>query len=232
MEDYRHGPSASGASAPSPVPALEQPRHIPVESAQFDIFDWHPAYTSCQRFFLDHAQHEHSVRAVCALINIKLPCQWTEGPIPSAEASVPSRRDSVPFQTFQRREQAQDEKTTALNWVSLVPYVRRLVVTGFDREAVMHGMFGDDWRKGIGPVQECERRNYLFAAKSGGWLHVKSQYDMGPQETVPFLQPPQSIAVGASPASHPLRQLIIRRFKKFTMQRSFGVSGWQWKTGW
>lgn len=77
--------------------------------------------------------------------------------------------------------------------MSLVPFIRRLIVTGFDRDAVLHGFFGDDWRKGVGPIQECERRNYLFAAKSGGWGQVKAQYDMNPQETVPFLQPPQNV---------------------------------------
>ena len=76
-----------------------------------------------------------------------------------------------------------------------MPFIRRLVVTGFDKDAVLHGFFGDDWRKGVGPIQECERRNYLFAAKSGGWGQVKAQYDMGSQETVPFLQPPQNIDI-------------------------------------
>ena len=77
-------------------------------------------------------------------------------------------------------------------WVSLVPYIRRLVVTGFDKEGVLHGFFGDDWRKGIGPMQECERRNYLFAAKSVGWAKVKYHYDMSPHETVPFIKPLQN----------------------------------------
>jgi hypothetical protein len=78
-------------------------------------------------------------------------------------------------------------------WVSLVPYIRRLVITGMDREGVMHGFFGDDWRKGVGPVHECERRNYLFAAKSVGWAKVKYQYDMSPHESVPFLKPLQDV---------------------------------------
>jgi len=77
--------------------------------------------------------------------------------------------------------------------VSLVPYIRRLIITGFDKEAVLHGFFGNDWRKGVGPVHECERRNYLFAAKSGGWATVKQQYDMDPEQSAPYLQPPQNV---------------------------------------
>ena len=57
----------------------------------------------------------------------------------------------------------------------------------------MHGFFGDDWKKGVGPMWECERRNYLFAAKSVGWAKVKYQYDMSPHESVPFLKPLQNV---------------------------------------
>lgn len=139
--------------------------------------------------------------AVCALINISLPHQWHPNPIKS---SLPADKaaHANPFQSDilgSKRKLPQPEgpahRPQPPIWVSLVPYVRRLVVTGFDRDPVLHGFFGEDWRKGIGPVQECERRNYLFAAKSGGWSQVKAQYDMGPQESVPFLQPPQSINI-------------------------------------
>ena len=74
-----------------------------------------------------------------------------------------------------------------------MPFIRRLVVTGFDKDGILHGFFGDEWRKGVGPVQECERRNYLFAAKSVGWAKVKYQYDISPHETVPFMKPLQNV---------------------------------------
>lgn len=77
--------------------------------------------------------------------------------------------------------------------VSLTPYLRRLVVTGLDFPGVLHGFFGDDWATGIGPLHEQERRNYMFAAKSGGWAEVKRDYDMSPLETVPFLRPLQGV---------------------------------------
>ena len=76
--------------------------------------------------------------------------------------------------------------------VSLIPYLRRLVVTGLDYPGVLHGFFGDDWATGVGPLHEQERRNYLFAAKSGGWASVKKDYDMLPLETVPFMRPLQN----------------------------------------
>ena len=72
---------------------------------------------------------------------------------------------------------------------------------------MLHGFFGDDWAQGIGPLHEQERRNYLFAAKSGGWASVKREYDAGTgwangcgacggggggaTETVPFMRPLQ-----------------------------------------
>jgi hypothetical protein len=78
--------------------------------------------------------------------------------------------------------------------VSLVTYIRRLVATGFDNPGILHGFFGNDWKAGIGPLHEVERRNYLFAAKSGSWLDVKSEYDISPHETVPFLKPLQRVS--------------------------------------
>jgi hypothetical protein len=77
--------------------------------------------------------------------------------------------------------------------VTVVPYIRRLVATGFDSPAVLHGFFGDDWAEGIGPFHETERRNYLFAAKSDNWLRVKTNYDMDNGQTIPFLRPLQNV---------------------------------------
>jgi len=74
----------------------------------------------------------------------------------------------------------------------LIPYIKRLVVTGFDKPAILHGLFGDDYKKGVLPHLDCERRNYLFAAKHGGWS-CKRSYDsgtgMGGDESVPFMKP-------------------------------------------
>ena len=81
------------------------------------------------------------------------------------------------------------------SFVSLIPYLRRLVVTGLDFPGVLHGFFGDDWALGVGPLHEQERRNYLFAAKSGGWASVKKDYDMLPLDTVPFMRPLQAPAI-------------------------------------
>ncbi|KAJ6000810.1 hypothetical protein N7481_001219 [Penicillium waksmanii] len=140
----------------------------------FDIFEWYPRYQSCQRYFLDHAQHSVPVQALSTFLNIP-----TTQPGPQFE---PSLRLIIIF-----------------SWchipgppaVSLIPYIRRLVATGMDFPGVLHGFFGDDWGSGIGPLHEQERRNYLFAAKSGGWASVKKDYDMSPLETIPFLRPLQ-----------------------------------------
>lgn len=165
------------------------------DATTFDILEWHPAYQSCQKYFIDHAQHNSYIQAIAALLNICLPFQWMQNPVGSTSGSSPSTTGpgTYPF-TFPRYPQTvQSLRGATLPWVSLVPYIRRLVVTGFDNDGLLHRFFGDDWRKGIGPIQECERRNYLFAAKSVGWAKVKYQYDISPYETVPFLKPLQQV---------------------------------------
>ncbi|PYH89708.1 hypothetical protein BO71DRAFT_336069 [Aspergillus ellipticus CBS 707.79] len=141
----------------------------------FDIFEWYPRYQDCQRYFLDHAQHTVPVQALSAFLNIRLPCQWQTNPVANSRTpDSPAHPTSAP-----------------LSAVSLIPYIRRLVATGMDFPGVLHGFFGDDWGTGIGPLHEQERRNYLFAAKSGGWAAVKKDYDIPPLETIPFLRPLQ-----------------------------------------
>jgi hypothetical protein len=160
-----------------------------VDDPQFDIFDWYPKYQSCQRYFLDHAQHSVPVQALAAFVNILLPCQRPQYPTmrsirPESPASS-SRGQGLP------RPPPTLASSSAGSFTSLIPFIRRLVVTGMDFPGVLHGFFGDDWPAGIGPLHEQERRNYLFAAKSGGWASVKRDYDMLPMETVPFLRPLQ-----------------------------------------
>lgn len=143
----------------------------------FDIFEWYPRYQSCQCYFLDHAQHSVPVQALSAFLNIRLPFQQQPNPVfnsnPTPSASSAGLHPPGPPS------------------VSLIPYLRRLVATGMDFPGVLHGFFGDDWGTGVGPLHEQERRNYLFAAKSGGWASVKKSYDMSPLETIPFLRPLQ-----------------------------------------
>jgi len=142
-----------------------------------DIFEWYPRYQSCQRYFLDQAQHSVPVQALSAFLNIRLPFQRQTNPTPNSNStSTSSSSSSAP---------------PGPPFVSLIPYIRRLVATGMDFPGVLHGFFGDDWGSGVGPLHEQERRNYLFAAKSGGWAMVKKEYDMHPLETIPFLRPLQ-----------------------------------------
>jgi hypothetical protein len=145
----------------------------------FDIFEWYPRYQSCQRYFLDHAQHSVPVQALSAFLNIQLPFQRQPPIINSHPVAAPAT--PTPSGLPPPRPPA----------VSLIPYIRRLVATGMDFPGVLHGFFGDDWSTGVGALHEQERRNYLFAAKSGGWASVKKDYDMPPLETIPFLRPLQ-----------------------------------------
>lgn len=152
---------------------------------QFDILNWYPRYQSCQKYFLDHAQHDVLVQAFAAFVNILLPFQRSPNPIYDTRGSQ-SAAERIEHINSMKTGPSNDMASLP---VSLLPYVRRLVATGFDVPQILHGFFGDDWIQGIGPQREQERRNYMFAAKSGGWASVKRDYDMLPLETVPFLRP-------------------------------------------
>ena len=162
-----------------------EPAPQQADNPQFDIFEWYPKYQSCQMYFVEHAQESGPVQAVAAFVNIQLPFQRAPNPIgPSARANPPN----LSLGSMGRSHPAPHQTATT---VSLIPYLRRLVVTGLDFPGVLHGFFGDDWAAGVGPLHEQERRNYLFAAKSGGWASVKKDYDMLPLESVPFMRPLQ-----------------------------------------
>jgi len=152
----------------------------------FDMLAWYPKYQSCQRYFVDHSQHDVLVQAFAAFINILLPFQRSPPVFTSHGArSVQERLEEI-SSVKQGQPPSQDHGAVP---VSLIPYIRRLVATGMDVPQILHGFFGNDWQQGVGPQRETERRNYLFAAKSGGWASVKRDYDMSPLETVPFLKP-------------------------------------------
>ncbi|KHN95409.1 uncharacterized protein MAM_06686 [Metarhizium album ARSEF 1941] len=148
----------------------------PFQESQFDIFEWYPTFQSCHRFFIEEAQHTNAVQAVAALINIQLPFEKIRNDGSSATPRVPSSSSGP-----------------GRGNVALVPFIRRLVATGFDTPPILHGFFGDDWSAGIGPIHEQERRNYLFAAKSESWLKVKADYDMENGQSIPFLRPLQGV---------------------------------------
>ncbi|PTB35516.1 uncharacterized protein TrAFT101_009059 [Trichoderma asperellum] len=150
--------------------------HHPFQEAQFDLFDWYPEYQSCVSFFLQRGQHSNEVQAVAAIVNILLPFQQ-------------SQASPGPYSPTTSTLNLSSPNTN----VSLVPYVRRLVATGFDTAAILHGFFGDSWDAGIGSIHQTERRNYLFAAKSETWLRVKASYDLENGQTVPFLRPLQGV---------------------------------------
>ncbi|KAH7362518.1 hypothetical protein B0T11DRAFT_85144 [Plectosphaerella cucumerina] len=164
----------------------------------FDIFEWHTKFQSCVRYFLDHAQYVGAVQAVAAFVNIRLPFQQHPHPIlssksvpssPAAAAAGPSHGSQSTARGAGFPHNLAGAPTAGAGTVSLIPYIRRLVATGFDNQGILHGFFGDDWVAGVGRLHETERRNYLFAAKSCPWLAVKDSYDMPDGQNVPFLSP-------------------------------------------
>ncbi|PBP25226.1 hypothetical protein BUE80_DR003669 [Diplocarpon rosae] len=181
------GPSSYPSHPPPPEPpsrpGLSQP-----DPPSLEIFDWYPQYKSCTKYFLDYAQHSPPVQALGAFINIQLPFQ--KQPFPVMSSSNPSSpRSAGPEMPYLRPSHFAPSVVPHPYSVSLVPYIRRLVVTGHDSPGVLHGFFGDDWQSGVGQLHEMERRNYMFASKAASWLTVKQAYDMSPEETVPYLSP-------------------------------------------
>ena len=141
-------------------------------------------------------------------MNIQLPYQkfnnLVRGPLPAHPPPPPGpARGPVGATATSSSSRAAGKAPTEPNspqeaggplYAALLPYVRRLIVTGHDSPAVLHGFFGDDWVMGIGPLHEQERRNYLFAAKSDTWLRVRASYDMGGGQVVPFLRPLREVS--------------------------------------
>ncbi|KAJ5555311.1 hypothetical protein N7535_007750 [Penicillium sp. DV-2018c] len=131
------------------------------EFGRVDPTGWFPHYKNCVQHFVDFSQHTPSVQSIAAFINIRLPCQR------------PSESSAQGPQYF----------------ISLRPYIRRLIVTAQDSPTVMQGFFGGDWEAGVGCIYKQERANYLFTAKSSGWAATKAAYDISPDEQTPFLRP-------------------------------------------
>ncbi|KAA8910707.1 hypothetical protein FN846DRAFT_517089 [Sphaerosporella brunnea] len=184
--------AAAGATA-------YQPAANP-EASNFDIFEWYPKYMECVRHFVDVSQHTYPCQALAAFVNIRLPYQRAgDGSSqPVSASSPPSFRPAFASSSSSgaglasplgMNQPAMQQQQHQYGWVSLHPYLRRLVATGFDVPAILHGWFGDEWLGGIGPLHEQERRNYLFAAKAGGWAAVKRDYDVVTDEGVPYLKP-------------------------------------------
>ncbi|KAI9158790.1 hypothetical protein HJFPF1_06788 [Paramyrothecium foliicola] len=169
---------------------MSMPFQHPFQEAQFDIFDWCPKFQSCLQYFLDHGQYSSPVQAVAAFINIQLPAQKLPTQPGNAQGGNMGGPGSVSRMSGSTNSPHRGMLSPA---VTVVPYIRRLVATGFDSPAVLHGFFGDDWAEGVGPFHETERRNYLFAAKSDNWLRVKTTYDMDNGQTIPFLRPLQNV---------------------------------------
>ena len=134
--------------------------------------DQHPvAYEKCWRYFVDHGQYSTSVQSLCELMNIRLPFEKHK-----------PRLLTVPFWWLLK------EKRTSQK-VSLMPYMRRLVCTGNDTDKTLEDFFGSCYSRGVANLRKQERRNYLLTAKSTTWDIVKSAYDMGSEEKVPYLVP-------------------------------------------
>jgi len=157
----------------------------------FDFEEWHRNFQNCHKYFLDHAQHQGEVKALAAFLNIRLPHQKHPNPVMYSTTSPPR---SVGREGFLQPNHPGPANQTQPQTVSLIPYIRRLIVTGYDTPEMLAGFFGEHWGKGIGSTHEIERRNYLFAAKSQAWLKVKQHYDMSLDESCPYMLPLRNVS--------------------------------------
>ena len=153
------------------TPTEEPP--VEAEFSQVDLNEWYPQYWACMQHFLSQGQYSPQVQALAAFVNIRLPYQ----------------RSTTPVIGFPAPQNMVSGEEGTYNAPSLRPFIRRLIVTGYDTPSVLQAFFGDDWQAGVGCVCKQERINYLFTAKSGGWTSTKAAYDMLPDEQTPFLRP-------------------------------------------
>jgi hypothetical protein len=180
-----------------------------------DPSTWVPYYNNCLQYFVAVAQHTVPVQALAAYVNISLPFQREQQDYHSllgrGSNNNPTRGNQLRslFSTFSSSSASSvsplanranhplrtgnnpsgNTRLTAEESSLLTPYIRRLVVTATDTPTNLSKLFGPEWSTGIGGILAEERINYLFAAKSAGWLATKAQYDILPYETVPFLSP-------------------------------------------
>ncbi|KAJ5903889.1 hypothetical protein N7504_006272 [Penicillium tannophilum] len=156
----------SGRRAPYPEGVSYPDAQSILDDGEFGRVDptgWYPHYKNCLHYFLECSQHVPTVQSVAAFINIRLPYQR------ASEAGL-STQQPPPY-------------------ISLRPYVRRLIATAQDCVITMHAFFGPDWEAGVGCIYKQERINYLFTAKCSGWANTKTAYDIQPDEQTPFLRP-------------------------------------------
>ncbi|CAG8973783.1 hypothetical protein HYALB_00006328 [Hymenoscyphus albidus] len=184
------GPSSQGMQGVS-YPNYGSPSTMQhrATNPHFRHFEWYEEFKSCRRYFLDVAQHSDPVQSLAAFLNIQLPFQKQPNPVMSSNSPSPRAAGPEMGGHMGQPRFGGSQNTGQAQACSLIPYIRRLIVTGYDSPLILHGFFGDDWVAGVGSLHEIERRNYLFAAKSTSWMKVKQAYDMSPQETVPFLKP-------------------------------------------
>jgi hypothetical protein len=184
------------------------------------LSDWHPAYQSCQRYFVNQAQHSPLVQAVAAFVNIRLPFQWADRPLSHLPTDKDPSGPPSPAAGPEATLGAEAAPGAAAGppppagaprqgppFLSLIPYIRRLVVTGNDTDVILACFFGQDWARGVGPTARMERRNYMFVAKSAGWSNVKLHYDggggrgggaggAGGDEALPYMTPLANVQLG------------------------------------
>ncbi|KAI9801265.1 MAG: hypothetical protein M1833_002835 [Piccolia ochrophora] len=182
-------------SSPAPLGQSNQFSPLGHENQVFDLEEWRVAHESCLRFFLDIAQHDAAVQVLCSFLNISLPCQRQPYPIRNFTPFPSSARGTTGGASRRSPYPVPSAPGTATQsvWVSLIPYIRRLIVTGYDYPHIVQQFFGPEWVKGVAPSREVERRHYLFAVKAMKFAEVKQHYDMGPHETVPYLKEPAGI---------------------------------------
>ncbi len=107
---------------------------------QFDIFDWHPYFQSCMRYFLDHAQYDAPIQALAAFVNIQLPFQKMPHPVLSSQPTGSSLGGLGPNMLGASVCVPSKAATQRL----VVPDSHRSAATGLRRARAVHPTLGRD----------------------------------------------------------------------------------------
>lgn len=166
-------------------------------SASYKVFDSLPGHTTAD-------SSEYPEEPVAGPSNSNLPPNLTipststipsgsRGPTPfpaeSFEPTTTPRHSPPPIPSPTNVMSPSLTKAAYYGWVSPVPYIRRLVVTGNDQNTNFLLWFGPNWERGMAMTIEHERRNMFLAARESTWLQVKESYDIGFDESVPYVCP-------------------------------------------
>jgi len=198
----RENQPAPADQDPHETSHFEADAEFPRVSPHVDPTEWFPHYRNCVSHFVNVAQHTAFVQALAAFLNIHLPYQKT------------SDRDTRLSDRSTRQPEAASRSISSAP-ISLIPYIRRLVVTATDTPSILHRFFGEEWNAGL----DISRLRSASTTSS-------------PPKAVGGPTPRASMIFSRKKPSPSLSLFESQARKRLGLQRLDGVTGLPWKIGW